>query len=148
MKQVCLSSPNIIQPNFKDNFNIFKRKPVVLLDKITRWRKCASLVNLTDKARLRLEWIIFYETVGKKDAHITSQHFGIAPKTLYKWLNKFAESKENIRVLEEKSRRPHNLRQWEVTSIEEARIIKLRKKYIHWLTGTPYIRHIVSKLAQ
>jgi hypothetical protein len=40
--------------------------------------------NLTPQAQLKLEWIIFYYTCGKKNALRTSKHFGINPKTLHK----------------------------------------------------------------
>ncbi len=37
--------------------------------------------QLTLKAQLKLEWIIFYNTVGKNNALLTAAHFGINPKT-------------------------------------------------------------------
>lgn len=132
MKNFYLQPPNIIQPIFSRKFNVFKRKPIVLLDKNSRWREVAGLVGLSDKAKLRLEWLIFYFTVGKEDAYKTAKHFGITPKTLYKWLKRFLKSKENVKVLEERSRRPRKIRQWEVTLLEETRVINLRRRYIHW----------------
>jgi len=132
MKQIYLKPPNIIQPLFPHSFNVFRRKPIVLHDRFTRWRNCAQLVGLSDKAKLKLEWIIFYYTIAQKDAYKTAKHFGIAPKTFYKWLNRFQESKENIRSLEERSRRPHKVRVWQVSPLEEARIIRLRKTHLYW----------------
>jgi len=132
MKNFYLQPPNIIQPLFPKPFNVFKRKPLVLMDKVSRWRKIADLGKLSDKARLRLEWIIFYFTVSGQDAYQTARHFGITPKTFYKWLKRFVKSKENVKSLEERSRRPCRVRRWQVTTEEEVRIIKLRRRYIHW----------------
>jgi len=40
--------------------------------------------DLSPEAKLRLEWIIFYETVGKKNASKTAKYFGISRKTFIK----------------------------------------------------------------
>lgn len=71
MQQIFLKITDTCQPIFANNFNIFKRKPIILLDKFTRWRKCAQLINLSAQGRMRLEWMIFYQTVGNKDAYKT-----------------------------------------------------------------------------
>jgi len=116
MKNFYLQPPNIIQPVFRPPFNVFKRKPIILLDKISRWRKVADLGKLSDKARLRPEWLIFYFTVSGQNAYQTAWHFGITPKTFYKWLKRFVKSKENVKSLEERSRRPHKVRRWQVAT--------------------------------
>lgn len=85
---------------------------------------------LSFPARLKLEWIIFYFTQGKKNAKVTAKYFGINRKTLHKWLKRFDE--ENLRSLEEDSRAPHKVRGWEVTRKQEERIISLRKKHIKY----------------
>lgn len=128
MQQIYVRPANIIQPLF--NHNLFKRKPIELLDKPTRWRKQADLVGLSPPGRLKLEWMIFYETAGKKDAYRTAIHFGITAKTFYKWHKRFDGGK--VSHLEEQSRRPYRLRNWEVSLVEEARIKKLRSKHLHW----------------
>src|SRR3990172_7559947 len=87
MQQIYLRPANIIQPLFRDN--LFKRKPIELLAKPIRWRKQAYLVGLSPPARLKLEWMIFFETVGNRDAYKTANHFGITPKTFYKWHKRF-----------------------------------------------------------
>lgn len=133
MQQIYLQPPNISQPIFRAfGFDPFMREPIILNDRFTRWRKVAKLVSLSDKAKLKIEWIIFYETVGNHDAYATTKHFGITPKTFYKWFNRFVVSEENVRVLEEQSKRPRHTRRWEVTPLEEARIVKLRKAHLHW----------------
>ena len=82
--------------------------------------------NLSLSAQLRLEWIIFYQTVGKKCAKDTADHFGISRKTFHKWLGRFDEA--NLKTLEEHSRAPKRKRDWMVTHQEEDSIISLRQQ--------------------
>lgn len=128
MKMICLKKPNIIQPLFKNNG--FKQSPIVLRSKVDRWREVANLVGISDRARLRLEWMIYYETAGNHDTYATAQHFAISAKTFYKWRKRFAGGL--VKKLEDESTRPDHLRHWEVTFKEECRIMKLRKKYLHY----------------
>src|SRR5258706_7776288 len=83
---------------------------------------------LSPLAQLKLEWIIFYNTVGNNKAAPTARHFGISPKTLHKWLSRFSES--NLYSLEEQSRKREYVRVWKVKKTEEPRIILLRKENI------------------
>lgn len=83
-------------------------------------QKSLSLV-----AQMRLEWIIFYHTVGKRNVTSTAQHFGISRKTLHKYLRRFNET--NLKTLEERSRAPLKVRQPTITHIEEERVMELRK---------------------
>ena len=83
---------------------------------------------LSPQAQLKLEWIIFYYTIGRSKVIPTAKHFGIAAKTLHKWLNRFDE--KNLLSLEEHSRAPEKRRSWMVTSKEENNIKYLRKKYM------------------
>jgi transposase InsO family protein len=144
MQQIFLKAANTIQPIFANNFNVFKRKPIILLDKFTRWRKCADLINLSASGRMRLEWMIFYQSVGDKDAYKTAKHFGISAKTFYKWLKRFEESKEMVRALEDQSKRPHQVRKWEVSLIEETRIKSLRSEHLRW--GRRKLKRLYSKI--
>ena len=129
MKNFSRTAPNITQP-FILGHPAFRQKPIVLQDKPIRWRGIADKCNLSPEARLRLEWMIFHETVGDKDAYTTAKHFEIAPKTFYKWHKRFDNGK--VKLLEEQSRRPKNVRKWQVTPQEECRIMKLRKKHMRW----------------
>jgi len=85
---------------------------------------------LTPQAQLKLEWIIFYQTIGKRNALSTAKHFGINPKTLHKWLKRFAEIR--LERLEEVSRAPHRVRQKEISQLQRIRIRKLRKAHLRW----------------
>ena len=111
-------------------FYFFPRKIVPLLDRYARWRKEANLLGLSRAARLRLEWFIFYESKAQKNTRAVCRHFGISPKTFYKWLKRFDE--KNLRALEDQSRAPRKTRQKELTPLEEERIIILRKDHLRW----------------
>jgi len=108
----------------------FPRKEIKVADKYALWRKFAK--DLSPEAKLRLEWMIFYYTVGKENATTTAKHFGISRKTFHKWYGRFKESKENPQSLESHSSAPKRKRNWEVTLEQEYRIIKLRKKHMKY----------------
>jgi transposase len=112
--------------------NYFKRKPIVLGDKYVCWRGVADKLKLNAQERLRVEWMIYYEKEAGGNATKTCHHFGISRKTFYKWYKRFNDSKQNVESLKNLSRRPHHVRQWEVTGIQESRIRRLRKKNMHY----------------
>jgi len=96
---------------------------------------------LSEKAQLKLEWVIFYYTIGGENVKATALHFGITRKTLHKWLSRFDE--KNLRSLEEESRRPDHTRGWMVTSEEEENIRKLRKKNMEF--GKKKLKRLYQK---
>lgn len=104
-----------------------KNKP--LKDKWQRFREIGK-DTLSLSAQLKLEWLIFYFTIGKRKAKLTASHFGISRKTFHKWKKRFNEA--NLKKLEEQSRAPIHKRTWMVTGEEEKRIISLRKKYLKY----------------
>ena len=136
MKVFSVRKPVIIQPASLARLPGFKQKPIVLQDSVSRWRRTLSLLDLEvsvrHKAETKLEWLIFYYTVTEKDAYQTAGYFNIAAKTIYKWVNRFESSGQNVKSLVEQSRRPNNVRKWTITLLEEARIKKLRKKHMFW----------------
>ena len=107
----------------------FKRRPIFLMNRYERWRSVARFQRVSREARKRLEWIIFYETKGGFNVLYTCRHFGIVPKTFYKYLNRF---NQNPVSLEDRSRAPLRVRQKEITLEEEKRIIVLRKTNIFY----------------
>ena len=129
MKVFSISPPNITQPIVNGRID-FHRKPIILQDKVTRWRGIADQVKLSPKGRLRLEWMVFYETVGKHNATDTAKHFDISRRIFYKWFKRFDNGK--VHLLEDQSKAPKHVRQPEITFLEECRIKKLRKKHIHY----------------
>lgn len=108
----------------------FPKKPEKKIEKWDLLRKLAK-----DRAlpvQRRLEWAIFYETIAQKDASYTSEYFGISRKTFHKWYRPFKESKYRLENLEDHSRAPINVRRWEVTDIQEDRIVGLRKEHLRY----------------
>ena len=83
---------------------------------------------LSKLAKQRLKWMDYYRRCG--NAAKTCRYFGISRKTFHKWHKLYHP--QDLTTLEEKSRRPKKLRQWQVTREEESRIKALRKKYIRY----------------
>lgn len=94
------------------------------------WRNLAEYWGLSPGAKQRLEWMIFYYTVGKKKARATALYFGISPKTFHKWKTRF--NPHVIQSLEEKSKAPIKRRVWEVTEEQESRVVSLREKHLKY----------------
>jgi len=94
------------------------------------WRDLANYWHLSAGGRQRLEWMIFYHSVAKRNASETASYYGISRKTLHKWLKRF--NPKRIQSLEEESKRPNHVRQWQVTKEEERHIITLRQQYLQY----------------
>ncbi len=94
-----------------------------------KWERLKiQMKNYSSTAKRNFTYVHWYYTKGRRNISYTARHFGVSRKTITKWIKRFDES--NLSTLEERSRRPKNLRQWEVSTIEKVRIISLRKKYI------------------
>lgn len=90
------------------------------------YRFQARQEGVSPEGKLRLEWIAFYSTIGKRNVSVTARHFGISRVCLYKWVKRF--DTQRAKCLEEKSRRPKRVREWMVTKEEEKRIVVLRRE--------------------
>lgn len=82
--------------------------------------------KLSKEAFKRLEWMIYLQI--KDNAALTARHFGVSPKTIFKFKKRFFH--QGLKGLEDISRRPLRTRVWTVTSLEEVRIRRLRRKYL------------------
>lgn len=109
---------------------VLKADPLQPIDKFNLWRKVAAGIKLSDKAKLRLEWIIFYFTAGKKNTTNTCQHFNISRSKFYFWFSRFNDC--NLKSLEDNPSIAKNTRKWNPDPIVLARMIKLRRQYMHW----------------
>lgn len=114
-----------------------------LLSAPDRWRRSGKQLGLSKSALHRLEWFIWYETTGNRNARKTCRHFGIAPKTFYGWKKRFDST--NLRLLEERTRAPHHVRQKTYTPTQYLRIVTIRKAHLRygkaklfWLYRTAY----------
>jgi transposase InsO family protein len=99
------------------------RRPV--LTKHARWREAARALKLSRQARLRLDWIIYYNQ--KQSAALTMRHFGLSGKVFYFWLNRFDEL--DLTSLEDRSRRPRSLRTKQYTALEVSRMQQLHRDH-------------------
>lgn len=106
----------------------FRFRERITLSRHERWQREADLLGLSREAKVRLEWMVFYETKGAGDVTATCRHFGIARKTFYDWHRRFGDG--NLRALEERSRAPKQTRQKEHTSLQYERIVGLRRAHI------------------
>ena len=114
------------------SFYFFRRKPLVRKSKYELWRGAANLLSFRVHERLRVEWMVFYYTVGKENATLTAEHFDTSRKTFHKWLSRFKDSRFDVRSLVDQSRDPQHRRKWEVTVVQEDRISQLRKRYPYY----------------
>lgn len=103
----------------------FDQKTIVIPEKWMLYRKLGR-DKLTPVAQERLEWIIFYQTIGQKNVTKSAAYFGITRKTLHKYLSKFKE--RDLTTLEDESRIPHKTREWMVSVQEEEQVKALRRK--------------------
>lgn len=94
------------------------------------FRHWANLLDLSFSARLRLEWMIFYQTAGKMNGKATAIHFGISRKTFMKWKIRF--NPKDLITLTDLSRAPKKKRTWTITKQEEADIVSLRRDHLKW----------------
>ncbi|MEK7628693.1 MAG: integrase core domain-containing protein [Patescibacteria group bacterium] len=119
----------MVKAVMKAGYRLVPAVPQVLLSQAERWRKQAVLLKLSQGARTRLEWFIWHQCHGE-NASLTARHFGITGKTFWKWHTRF--DRKNLRTLEERSRAPQQVRQKEITPLEEGRIILLRQAHMRW----------------
>lgn len=100
-----------------------------LMDTHVRWRKVADILTLSKAAQARLEWMIWYES-HNRNALAASRYFSIAPKTFHKWHGLFKE--DNLRTLEDRPKTPKQRRTRKITSLQESRVVALKKAHIRW----------------
>ena len=106
------------------------KKNKASLSRHERWKAVAKALSLSKDACKRLEWIIYYETRGNRNATLTARYFGIGRSTFHKWLSCFDET--NLRCLESKGRAPSKRRTRQAVPFKDDRVIALRKRYPYW----------------
>lgn len=94
------------------------------------WRYWVTRLSLSTNARLRLEWMIFYFTIGKKNTTKTAAHFGISRRIFIKWKTRFRP--HDLTSLSDQSKTPKKKREWTVTAEEEHNVIAIRKQRMKW----------------
>ena len=82
--------------------------------------------NLSKEAKQRLKWMDYHRQCG--NASKACRYFGISRQCFYEWYRRYDPN--NLYTLENQSCAPINVRQREITSEQEMRVVQLRKKYI------------------
>lgn len=80
--------------------------------------------GLNLKAKHRLKVIDWHRANGENQS-LTSRHFGVGREALREWLKRFKE--RGIKGLEDKSHRPHKVRERKIPLATQDEIVKLRK---------------------
>ena len=88
----------------------------------------ARVPTLSKEAKKRLSWMDHYRKT--KNAALTCRHFGISRQCFHKWRRRYDPFR--LESLEEKSRRPRQTRTWEISRMEEFRILRLRRAHIRY----------------
>jgi transposase InsO family protein len=76
-----------------------------------------------------LAWLDFYHA-HQDNARLTCRHFAISPSTFYLWLHRF--DPRDLASLEERSRKPHQLRSSPLPRATVEKVIALRWKFPAW----------------
>jgi len=117
----------------KNEWPDFLFKKISILNKYERWRRVAKILKISQEAKNRLEWIVYYYDKSELNASKAARHCGVSRKTFHKWFNVFDEDNlYTLYLLQDRSKAPHKTRQREITWLEEQRAIKLRKKWIRY----------------
>ena len=95
-----------------------------------RLRGTATALGLSRRARMRLEWMIYFEGKGEGKATRTARYFAIGVSTFHKWRGLFDDT--NLRSLESRSRAPKTRRGRACTPERDQEVIDLRKQYPYW----------------
>lgn len=84
---------------------------------------------LSREAKRRLAVVRWYEAHGK-NMSLTARHFGLSRSTVYNWLRRY--ERDGIRGLEDRSRRPRNLRQPTWSQELQQAVLRLRQDHPRW----------------
>src|SRR5450830_434062 len=90
--------------------------------------KLAKIVNLSKDGQKRLRWVDYH--LGGKSVVETCRHFDINRSLFYKWFSRFEEY--GLRGLDDKSKRPHRVRQREVLPEARKKIEEIRQENRAW----------------
>ena len=91
--------------------------------------RLARLRELSREARLRLQWMDYYEAHGR-NAALTCRHFGISRQTFYRWKRRY--NPQDLTTLESRSHRPRRLRQPTWSSELAQAVLRVRERYPRW----------------
>lgn len=127
---ISISTPRRPYRLYSQKWGFHRTHPLPFATKWERLRAAAKAMKLSRDARKRLEWIIWYDTTGRRNARATCRHFGVAPKVFYFWKKRFHDL--NLAALEDRSHRPHRARQSTLTGLQIERIVALRRQFMRY----------------
>lgn len=84
---------------------------------------------LSREAKRRLAVVRWHETHGRS-VSLTARHFGLSRSTVYDWLRRYERG--GIHGLEDRSRRPRNVRQPTWSKDLERAVLRLREEHPRW----------------
>lgn len=85
--------------------------------------------DISHEANTRLKWFDYYERMGR-NARKTCRYFGISPDTFYRWKKRYRP--DNLKTLEERSRRPRRVRHPTWATETAQAVLVLREEYPRW----------------
>jgi transposase InsO family protein len=88
----------------------------------------ACIPVLSKEAKKRLAWMDHYRKT--QNVALTCRHFDISRQCFHKWRKRYDPFR--LESLEEESRRPKRTRTWDVSRMEEFRILQLRRAHIRY----------------
>ena len=91
--------------------------------------RLARTVELSRTAKQRLKWFDYYEA-HERNARLTCRYFGISPQTFYRWKRRY--NPRHLESLEDRSRRPRQVRQPSYSRELVAGVLRLREQYPRW----------------
>ena len=91
--------------------------------------RLARLREVSKEARLRLQWMDYYQTHGR-NAALTCRHFGISRQTFYRWRRRY--NAHWLPSLEARSHRPQRLRQPTWSKELALAVLHLREERPRW----------------
>ena len=91
--------------------------------------RLARLREVSREARLRLQWMDYYEG-HERNAAFTCRHFGISRQTFYRWKRRYRP--QDLTTLESRSHRPRHLRQPTWSPQLAQATLQLRERYPRW----------------
>jgi putative transposase len=81
------------------------------------------------ETKRRLAVLRWHEAHGKR-VSLTARHFGLSRSTVYDWLKR--QARDGTRGLDQRSRRPHHVRQPTWSKDLEQAVLKLREEHPRW----------------
>ena len=84
---------------------------------------------LSRDTKRRLAVVRWHEAHGKR-VSLTARHYGLSRSTVYDWLGRYG--RDGIRGLEDRSRRPRNVRRPTWSQVLEQAVLELREEHPRW----------------